>query len=154
MAIASPSSAAALYLQNPQALAATAPRCAGYGAMGVNPIRTSRRAAQPPSRSCSPPSKPPDFREPLLRAAGSETSAGTARACVLHAQHRGALRARTTAPPEHGFIFNRFSGHADGEQRGARSNRRAASERPRWRRVYRYPHLGILRRSPSACSEI
>ena len=52
------------------------------------------------------------------------------------------------------FCFN-ISEHADGERRGARSNRRVASERSRVRRVFQHLQIGTgPQRSPSACAKI
>ena len=54
------------------------------------------------------------------------------------------------------FFLNNFSAHANGERRGARSDRRVASERSRASRAFWLPFglTRVLRRSPSACPDI
>ena len=54
----------------------------------------------------------------------------------------------------HGSIFGNFSEHADGERRGARSNRRGVPERSRRdTSLATFRSTMSPRRSPSACSE-
>ena len=50
-------------------------------------------------------------------------------ACMLHVLGMHARQTPSLVPC--GSIFSNFSGHADGERRGFRSNRRVASERSR-----------------------